>query len=231
MPRDAEFDKLIYGASGKPPERTAREEADQDDAVTQFKEGALQGLLNVPESLGQIAEKGIRQINPEFTMPFHERARDFRNRVEGSPAGIAGEVAGSVLPSFIPGIGAYSDLSMLARSAPTIARAGMGAAQGLISRPVSGKNAGDNEYFTQGAVGGALGALGGGALAKYIPPNVGYHLYHLPAQIKHLLAVALFRQAGRVPPRVGATAAGAITPEPNQPQPTPLRFTVPGNPQ
>lgn len=230
MPRDPEFDKLIYGSAGKPPP-TPRDEAQDVDAVSQFKEGALQGLLNVPESLGQLAEKGIRQIKPDFTMPFHEQARNFRNRVESSPAGIGGEVAGSVLPSFIPGIGAYTDLTMLARSAPTIARAGMGAAQGLISRPVSSKNAGDNEYFTQGAVGGALGALGAAPLARWIPPNVGYHLYHLPAQIKHLLAVSLLRGIGRVPPRVGATAAGAVTPEPDQPRAPPLRFTVPGNPQ
>lgn len=216
MPRDPEFDKLMYGEGGKKPAPSLSEQERDRDYVTSFKEGALQGLLNVPESLGQLAERGIRQVKPDFTMPFHERARAFRNRVESGPAGIAGEVAGSVLPSFIPGIGAYSDLSLLARGAPLAARMGMGAAQGMISRPVQGANAGDNEYFTQGMTGAALGALGGQNLARYIPPHVGRWMYNLPHAIKHAIGVMLIKGAGRVPPRVGATAAGAVTPEPEK---------------
>lgn len=210
---DEELDKLVYGPAGKKADPTPREQASNLDAVTQFKEGTLQGLLNVPETIGQLAERGIRQFKPDFTMPGHQRAAAFRRRVESSPGGIAGEVAGSVVPSFIPGIGQYSDLSMLARAAPLISRAGMGAAQGLISRPTSS----DNAYFTQGMTGAALGALGGQSLARYIPPHVGHWIYNLPAAAKHALAFALLRGAGRVPPRVGATAAGAVTPESPQP--------------
>lgn len=214
---DDEFYKSLYGPSGKPKApaaRTPREQADDQDMATQAKEGVWQGLLNVPESLGQLAEKGIRQMKPDFKMPLHDRAAAFRNRVESSPAGIGGEIAGSVLPSFLPVIGEYSDLAMLARAAPLVTRAGMGAAQGLISRPVSSANAGDNEYFTQGMAGAALGAIGGQSLARFIPPHIGHWLYNLPAAAKHAVLQAMFRGAGRIPATTGATAAGALTPEP-----------------
>jgi hypothetical protein len=190
----------------KPPESPG-------NAVTQFREGGIQGLLNLPESLGQLAERSIRAVRPGFVMPLHEQARNFRNRVESTPWGTAGEVAGSVLPSFIPGIGPAMDASLLARSAPMVSRGLAGMAQGMMSRPASSTN----ESFTQGAAGALAGAIGGGRAAQFVPPHIGHWILNLPSAAKHALGMALIRGAGMAPPRVAATAAGATTPrEPQQ---------------
>jgi hypothetical protein len=202
---DDELDKLVYGPAGKRATPYPTEQSRDTSAVTQFREGGLQGLLNVPETLGQLAERSVRQFKPDFTMPLHDRAREFRNRVESSPWGIAGEVAGSVFPSFIPGIGQYATA---ARGVPLATRAGYGFLQGVLSRPSST----NNEYLTQGATGALAGAIGGAPLARAIPPHIGHWLYSAPAHLKHWLGMKLIQAARSAPPGTAATAAGAMTP-------------------
>ena len=204
---DEEFYKSLYGGEGKPPAPLKRAPSD-DDPVTQFRQGSLQGLLNMPESLGQLAERGIRMTKPGFTMPFHASARDFRNRVESSGPGIAGEVAFTALPALIPGAGQY----MLASRAPLAMRTVLGATQGVLGRPSSGSQ---NEQFTQAVAGGVMGALGGGQLARYVPPHIGSWMHSLPHNIKIMLANSLLRSTRGIPPGAAGAAAGAVTPREN----------------
>jgi len=134
MPRSPEdqkrLDQMMSGSLGsKAASSTASDEPESSggsvlEAPGDFARGAAQGGLNLVEGPAQWAEQGIRHIPgmSDFKMPLHDWAAGFRRRAESSPAGIAGEVVGSVAPFLIPGgqLGGLVNASRLAELAARV---------------------------------------------------------------------------------------------------------------
>lgn len=128
MPLSPEQDKAVDAflrrqgqEPGKPPK-----EPEEGTTTGNFMRGVGQGLLGYVEAPAQWAEHGIRMIPGEekFKMPLHDWAAGYRRRAESSPAGIAGEVAGSIAPMFIPVGGWLGGLARAAGGAEDVARVG-----------------------------------------------------------------------------------------------------------
>lgn len=160
--------------------------ASDDDSDPNFASGVGQGLLGFVEAPAYYAEKGIRQVDPSFRLPLHEWARKHRDWVESTGEGIAGEVAGTVAPAFIPGAGEVAEglrfatggadlvrlaemarmpgvASKLSRAGEFIGPAGRGAAQGayssVMSQPITDPQDFVNSLGTGAVLGGALGKV------------------------------------------------------------------------
>jgi hypothetical protein len=136
-----------------------------------FTRGVVQSGLNWVEGPAQWAEQGIRHlpgVSSDFKLPLHDWAAGFRRRAESSPAGIAGEVAGTAAPFFfgageagaaVRGAGLASDLERMAaasrgfanyaRAVPGVARAGE--AIGGAARAAGGAARGAGERIAEAA--------------------------------------------------------------------------------
>lgn len=126
MPLSPEQDKAVDAflkRQGQTPGEPPKEE-EAGSTSGDFARGVGQGLLGYAEAPAQWVEHGIRNIPgmSEFKMPLHDWAADYRRRAESSPAGIAGEVAGSIAPMFIPVGGWLGGLARAAGGAEDAAR-------------------------------------------------------------------------------------------------------------
>ena len=163
---------------------TAGKVAPATNTVNQFIEdyplaaGFGQGVAGYAEAPAYYAEKGIQQFNPGFRMPLHDRAKDIRDRVESTPSGVAGEMAGTMAPAFIPIGGELGGLARGAMGAEDLARmAGLARAYRAVPPGVRGAISGGTgalmsrpattpqEAWEQASTGALFGGLGGQAAA------------------------------------------------------------------
>lgn len=160
---DEEFDKSLYGPTGKPAPQKEKDTA-STDFIPQFSEALVQGgPLGIIESGGLLAEKGIQAAGyPNFRMPLHDWAKRKQQRVESTTTGRVGEFIGA----WGTGVGELRALASVARAIPSLqallrspsGRAAVYAMMGLTSRPTSSPE----EAVTQAVSGGAMGPLAGG---------------------------------------------------------------------
>lgn len=124
------IDQLIKDIGGAPPGSAPKAaskaepppDMEQEPLSEQFRTGVRQGLLGYVEAPAYYAEKGIRQFAPNFRMPLHEWARNYRNRAESTLTGVAGEMAGTAAPLFLPGLGELGFAGRAAMGAEDLAR-------------------------------------------------------------------------------------------------------------
>lgn len=204
MPRDPEFDKLMYGEAGKP-KPSIRQDVSEEGGWTQFGRGLGQAVLNIPETPIYYGEKLTGMKVPFIPYAARNWARQYRNRAESTPFGIAGEAAGTLASGLGEMAVAARALPALARAGPLL-RGGLGAWQGIMSRPAGSKE----EAIAQGVTGGTAGAVGS-AVQHTIPPSVMAWLSRAP----HSLIDLALRAAG-ASPGAAATVAGASAAEPER---------------